>query len=491
MTVTVSVTVTDPTADQAQEIGALIGLQSSSASTPSAPPVNYFPADSATAPFPSPEGSRIVIQNGAATGEPYILDKSGVVYSFGPTPVAIPMGTNVFAAGCYKIYINAAPTNFGADEIIICQQIMWMHQGAKWFFINSNGGLSGNLTSLPPFFTAGTTAAPVPPMPSAPAAVSPAPGSGTTVNTSTTIAAAIAASSAGGTVSVAAGTFNESDAIPVALKIAGGGSVSNPGTATAAFSGAAIVDGTGLADPTGYAHQLGGLVPMTDCIIDGLEIRGFGLKEATGGGTAGIRNGGVSNLTINNCYIHDNQDGVFSGGFNATVTMNNSLLQNNGLGGGQTHNIYISTGVVSAAFNNVTSIVPPQSANSNRSSGLMNGGHAFKSRANVTSFNGGYAYAADASPIDIPDGSTQPCVIKGMTIEKKAGDANHCFFGYAAESQTNGTAGVQFVGCTFILNCDAPFIQSFGGPVSFDSTCVWQGNKPTASGGGVVTGLPV
>jgi hypothetical protein len=61
---------------------------------------------------------------------------------------------------------------------------------------------------------------------------------------------------------------------------------------------------------------------------------------------------------------------------------------------------------------------------------------------------------------------------------------------YGVESQTNGLAGIAVTNSTFNLPFESPFIAAVGGKVTFDATDKWTGNKPTAQGGGTVTGLP-
>lgn len=492
--ISVNISITDPTADEANQIAALIGATSVGANS-GAPASDFVKAG----PLASYDGAtievvngEIIIPDGAPNTEKVLFDKNGTPYAFA-----------LDASGAV-IPHTTSPHGFDWTAAGVVQNtgsiIMTIRRGDLYYEgdnVSSSGGhtlywykAGGGLTpvSLPDPLSA-TPPAP-PPMPSGPTPVSPAPGS--TVNVvpvSTTLADAIAAAVAGDAVSVAsAAAFAESVDIPLALELLGGGSISGAGAATATVSTVATLDGASLVDPTGYAHKLGGFVPMTDAIIDGWEITGFGLQETIAGGTAAVRNGAVSNFVVRDSYIHDCQNGIFSGGFNATALVENCLIKNNGLGDGRTHNIYVSAGVVMATFNSVTSIVAPKSANANRATGMMNGGHAVKSRANVTTINGGYFYASDATPIDIPDGSNAVCVITGATIEKKAGDANHGVLGYGVESEKNGIAGVKFIGCTFILNCDAPFIQTQG-PVDFDASCVFQGTKPSVSGSGLVTGL--
>jgi len=181
---------------------------------------------------------------------------------------------------------------------------------------------------------------------------------------------------------------------------------------------------------------------------------------------------------------------MFSGGYAATWVLENNLIKDNGIGDGQTHNIYFGREVVKADFTNNTSIIGAAAASKLRATGMGGGGHAYKCRANISTFNGGYGRAGE-TVVDLPDGSTQTVNIKGMTMEKNAGDASHRFLDYAVESGVQGVVGVILSGCNFVLHCTGPFVQvGNSGSIVFDSTNTWHGNKPTANGMGTITGLP-
>ena len=80
--------------------------------------------------------------------------------------------------------------------------------------------------------------------------------------------------------------------------------------------------------------------------IDNFELSGAAFDGGTGDGDsngAGIRHQGM-NLTVKNCYIHDNQDGILGAPLTAgtgTVLIENTEFYNNGAGDGYTHNIYL------------------------------------------------------------------------------------------------------------------------------------------------------
>jgi hypothetical protein len=491
--------------------------------SPAPPPaaIDWFPSVRGLAHVPSPENSMIrmvdgkpfLTMNGTPVdkADPYIVDSNGTIVTIDTTPNP---------SGYYPILGNGKPETFNhaeGDAALIAQGKMWYRgSDGRWDFLSGTGGGAGNLTTLPTFNpapgvpfgskatgTAGSSGAgststtgsgpATEPYPAAPAPVSPAPGSTANIikvgpsQTIKTMVEAVAAAQPGDTiVADPTAVFNESFAIDKPLRLVGGGTTTNGGKADATWSGGAKID---VSKITALAHQLGAVVPMIDCIIEGFEIMGAGVQEPGHGGTAGIRNGGPGNFTIRHNYIHDNQNGGFSG-FPSKWTVEDNIFVGNGDGDGGAHNFYCSEADLLTWTRN-TSIQNPVTASPLRTmTGQMNLGHALKSRAKHTIIAQSYGYAADETPYDFPDGGKVEII--GGIIEKKAGDLNHGFLGYSMESANNGLAGVKAGGgLQMILNCDNPLYQSqFGGPADFDSTVKWSGNKPVAEGGNV-TGLPI
>src|ERR1700722_14633220 len=87
-------------------------------------------------------------------------------------------------------------------------------------------------------------------------------------------------------------------------------------------------------------------VYANNATIDNFELSGAAIDGGTGPGDsngAGIRHQGL-NLTVKNCYIHDNQDGVLGAPITpntGSVTIENTEFYNNGAGDGYTHNMYL------------------------------------------------------------------------------------------------------------------------------------------------------
>jgi hypothetical protein len=308
-----------------------------------------------------------------------------------------------------------------------------------------------------------------------------------------TLTAALTAASAGDVVQYPATeprgqVFRESIGIPDWVMLDLGGILTNGGTPTPIWRAGAIIDGTEIANPSGYVQQMGGVVALGHMLLKGAEIKGFGLRSTAADGTAGVRAAGttIGRIYIDNCYIHDNQNGIGPGGTMTAIVVTNTWLQDNELDPtGQCHNIYAASTVTTLTVGpGVTSTQSPL----HRSGG----GHAVKSRATkFTQIVGPcYLYSGDASCLDIPDGSAAPCPIgPGVTFVKRTSDVNHTVFAYCAERQTNGTSGVQCTGVNIIANCPAPNILN-NGHVSFDSTCKFTGNRLVATQPSLATGIP-
>lgn len=73
-------------------------------------------------------------------------------------------------------------------------------------------------------------------------------------------------------------------------------------------------------------------------VVENIEFSGAKVPDGNG---AGIRIEGA-NITIRNCFFHDNENGVLSGAnMNSDIVIEASEFARNGGGTGQTHNIYI------------------------------------------------------------------------------------------------------------------------------------------------------
>ncbi len=106
-------------------------------------------------------------------------------------------------------------------------------------------------------------------------------------------------------------------------------------------NGRAKIDLTGVAPAGGKGiFTIEGTASAT---IENFELSGASISPANGNNGAGIRHQGL-NLTVRNCFIHDNQDGILGGPATpntGTVVIENSEFSANGAGDGFSHNMYI------------------------------------------------------------------------------------------------------------------------------------------------------
>ncbi len=136
-----------------------------------------------------------------------------------------------------------------------------------------------------------------------------------------TLAAAVAAARPGDQIFVRAGTYrNDYPAVRTPVSITGVG-------------GFAHLESDGMI-PNGKAI----VVVAADASFTNIEFSGAKVDDQNG---AGIRWEG-GNLTLRNCWFHDNEDGLLSAGIpNATIVVEQSRFEHNGNFSDQRHNLYI------------------------------------------------------------------------------------------------------------------------------------------------------
>jgi hypothetical protein len=239
-----------------------------------------------------------------------------------------------------------------------------------------------------------------------------------------TLAAAVAASHDGDSVLLPAGTYRNAFAdIHTRITIAGVGGMARLVADRFPDDGRAILRST---------------VSVT---FENLDISGA--TDPGRNGAAILHVGG--DLTIADCIIHDNQDGLLSGpdvSAIGTITITHSEFFANGTGTGYTHNIYV--GRNDPAFpNRPLRLVITHS--------LIHGavvGHEVKSRADVTiirdsviesGFDGTDSYA-----IDLPNGGIG--VIADNVLEKGVGSENRAFIHFGGEGHLHDTAILSVTG---------------------------------------------
>ncbi len=210
-----------------------------------------------------------------------------------------------------------------------------------------------------------------------------------------TIAAAVAASGSGDTIKVDAGTYTD-DVLNISHSLtlqAVGGTVRLVGTAQPA-------NGKGLVDEGGAGVNVA---------ITGFDVSGAAVRDMNG---AGVRYEGGT-LTLSNDNIHDNQNGILANADpNGSITVANSTFAHNGIGDGQTHNIYV--GAIGSLTVKDSTITAAQV------------GHDIKSRAASTTITGNTitdgASGTASYEIDLTNGGVGD--IEDNFIEKGANAQN-------------------------------------------------------------------
>lgn len=155
---------------------------------------------------------------------------------------------------------------------------------------------------------------------------------------------------------------------------------------------------------TNWSASWGGkgifIVRADNCWIEGFELCGAKNFSSNGAGIA--HNLGV-NLTVKNCKIHDNQNGILGAEHDdpstpspdgGLVWLEGNEIFHNGAGDGQSHNLYISRAETLVALNN--------------NSHSARGGHLIKTRAQNNVILGNTLKTGDGNPtyhVDIDGGN--------------------------------------------------------------------------------------
>ncbi|MFL5813921.1 MAG: hypothetical protein ACJ763_10125 [Bdellovibrionia bacterium] len=158
-----------------------------------------------------------------------------------------------------------------------------------------------------------------------------------------------------------------------------------------------------------------------NAVIKNLELYGATDSE----NYAGIRHDAAGfNLTLDNVYIHDNDDGLLASATGDTILIQNSKFERNGMnaGSGMAHNMYIGR---SASFTFKNS----QSLRSKL------GGHLLKSRARQTIVDSSTIATLDGQDsrnLDISEGGVVK--ITNSVLEKGPSSENGEMIGFAPEA---------------------------------------------------------
>jgi hypothetical protein len=236
-----------------------------------------------------------------------------------------------------------------------------------------------------------------------------------------TISAAVAASQAGDTVDVNAGTYtNDFPTISHSLTLQAVGGTASLVATQAPSNGKGIIDAGGSG---------------TNVTITGFDISGAQVPDGNG---AGVRYEG-GNLTLSGDTIHDNQDGLLSNADpSGTITVSNSTFANNGSGTGGTHNIYVGdVASLTVQDSTITGAVV---------------GHEIKSRAESTTITGNTitdgATGTASYEIDLPNGGN--AVVTGNVIEKGPNAQNPVAISFGEEGSVYGNSSLTVQGNTML-----------------------------------------
>ncbi len=185
----------------------------------------------------------------------------------------------------------------------------------------------------------------------------------------------------------------------------------------------------------------------SDTVVENLEFENATLNNADGANGAGIRVDG-QNLTVLNCYFHNNQDGILESNIaGSNIVIKNSEFYQNGVskpklraGYGFTHNLYIGHCASLLFEYNFTHDA--------------NVGHLLKSRAavnyilynRITGENG-----TDSYEIDLPNGGTSYVV--GNEIQQGPNTGNSTILSYLEEGTNSNNPGLDlYVGNNTFVN---------------------------------------
>jgi hypothetical protein len=223
----------------------------------------------------------------------------------------------------------------------------------------------------------------------------------------TTIEAAVAAASSGDTIDVMVGIYtNDFVGIYQSLTLQAIGGPVQIVANTDPPNGKAIID------------EGGSGISVT---INGFDISGAVVPDGNG---AAIRYEGGS-LSLNNDYIHNNQEGLLAASDqNGTITINNSEFAFNGAGDGLTHNIYVND---IATLTITNSYIHDASV-----------GHEIKSRAADTIITGSRIFDNSGTAsysIDLPNGGNAD--IENNVIEQGPNSQNPYIIAYGEEGASN------------------------------------------------------
>ena len=177
------------------------------------------------------------------------------------------------------------------------------------------------------------------------------------------------------------------------------------------------------------------VIKGNDTNIERVEFSGARVPDQNG---AGIRLEGAG-LTVRDCYFHDNENGILTGvNLASDIVVEHSEFAHNGIGDGQTHNIYVGNArTFTLRFSYIHHAIV---------------GHNVKSRAlrNHITYNrimdendGRSSYA-----VEFPNGGL--ALVIGNVIQQGPETENSTIVSYGAEGLKNPTKELYFVNNTVV-----------------------------------------
>ena len=221
-------------------------------------------------------------------------------------------------------------------------------------------------------------------------------------------------------------------------------------------------------------------ISANNTTIESFELSGAVLSASDGNNGAGVRFQG-QNLTLRNCFLHDNQDGILGAPATANtgvILIEKSEFAANGAGDGFSHNMYIGN---FAEFTLKDSY-----------SHAAKVGHLFKSRAYVTFVL--YNRLTDESgatasyEVDIPNGGT--AYVIGNVIEQSAASQNPAIITFGEEGTPAGYDTRLFIVNNTVLNylgSGTFVVDTTPTPAVISNNIFWNGGKDTSQAAAVLT----
>ncbi len=181
------------------------------------------------------------------------------------------------------------------------------------------------------------------------------------------------------------------------------------------------------------------VIKGNDTTIDNIEFSGAKVSDRNG---AGIRQEG-KNLTVRNCYFHDNENGILTGANEGSdILIEQSEFAHNGAGDGQSHNLYVGrvhSLTVQFSYLHHAKV-----------------GHNLKSRAfiNRILYNRIMDEADGASSyvVDLPNGGVSYVI--GNAMQQGAHTENNTLMSYGAEGLKQPVHELYVVNNTFVNEAD-------------------------------------